>query len=340
MTAELFFGVALTMIAGLMAGNCMLPMKFTRSWKWENTWLVFSVVSLVILPWALGFLLVDHLLEIYRGLRIEKLVLPLLLGAGWGVAQILFGILVNRLGLGVAYAIIVGLGAVFGTLVPLLVQQSAVTIGHAAYFIFSGVVIMLAGVFLTGWGGQLRERASKMAAAVSSSPSKEGYAAAVLLAVVCGIMAPMLNYSFAFGQDIAKEAVRLGSSPLHAGYAVWPVGLTGGSVPNIAYCLHLLQKNGTWKEFQLAKGDSVWAFLMAVLWMGSMALYGMSASYLGAFGTSIGWGLFQIFMIMTATVSGVLTGEWKHAPLRATVLMGVGLVSLTCATVLLALGNR
>ena len=57
-------------------------------------------------------------------------------------------------------------------------------------------------------------------------------------------------------------------------------------------------------------------------------------------GTSVGWALFQIFMIMTATVSGVLTGEWKHAPLLATVLMGVGLVSLTCATVLLALGNR
>ena len=72
----------------------------------------------------------------------------------------------------------------------------------------------------------------------------------------------------------------------------------------------------------------------------SMALYGMSASYLGAFGTSIGWGLFQIFMIMTATVSGVLTSEWKRAPLRATVLMGVGLVCLTGATDLLALGNR
>jgi L-rhamnose-H+ transport protein len=339
-TEELFYGVALTMIAGLMAGNCMLPMKFTRSWKWENIWLVFSVVSLVILPWALGFAFVDHLLEIYRGLGIGKLALPLLLGAGWGVAQILFGISVNRLGLGVAYAIIVGLGAVLGTLVPLLVQHSAVTIGHAAYFIASGVVIMVTGVFFTGWGGQVRERASKVAGAVSNSPSREGYAAAVLLAVVCGIMAPMLNYSFAFGQDIAKEAVRLGVSPLHAGYAVWPIGLAGGFVPNIVYCLYLLRKNGTWKAFQLARGDFFWASLMAVLWMGSMALYGMSASYLGAFGTSIGWGLFQIFMIMTATLSGVLTGEWKRAPRRATALLGVGLMCLTGATILLALGNR
>src|SRR3979411_2946567 len=99
------------MIAGLMAGNCMLPMKFTRSWKWENIWLVFSIVSLVILPWALAFAFVDHPLDIFRGLGMNRLILPMLLGAGWGIAQILFGISVKRLGLGVAYAIIIGLGA-------------------------------------------------------------------------------------------------------------------------------------------------------------------------------------------------------------------------------------
>ena len=211
-------------------------------------------------------------------------------------------------------------------------------------FIFSGVVIMVGGVFFTGWGGQIRERASNAAAAVTSVPSRQGYAAAVLLAVVCGIMAPMLNYSFAFGQDIAKEAVRLGVLRSHAGYAVWPIGLAGGFVPNIAYCLYLLWKNGTWPLFRsagfLVGPDFLWSSLMAVLWMGSMALYGMSASYLGTFGTSVGWGLFQIFMIMTATLSGVLTGEWKRAPRRATALMGVGLACLTGATILLALGNR
>jgi L-rhamnose-H+ transport protein len=77
---------------------------------------------------------------------------------------------------------------------------------------------------------------------------------------------------------------------------------------------------------------------MGVLWMGAFALYGMSATYLGSLGTSIGWGL--IFMIMTATLSGVCTGEWKHAPRLATLLLGLGLTGLTSATVLLALGNK
>lgn len=328
------------MIAGLMSGNCMLPMKFTRTWKWENIWLVFSVVSLVILPWTLAFTLVDHLLNVYRVLGIENLMLPMLLGAGWGIAQILFGISVNRLGLGVAYAIIVGLGAVLGMLVPLFVQQSAAMVGHSAYFIFSGVIIMVAGVFLTGWGGQIRERASNAAVAITSVPTRQGYAAAVVLAVVCGIMAPMLNYSFAFGRGIAREAVRLGVSPLHAGYAVWPIALAGGFVPNILYCIYLLSKNGTWQKFRSLGPDAMWSSLMAVLWMGAFALYGMSAIYLGTFGTSVGWGLFQIFMIMTATLSGVLTGEWRRAPRRATALLGLGLTCLTGATVLLAIANR
>jgi len=338
-TENTLYGVTLTMFAGLMAGNCMLPMKFARSWRWENVWLVFSVVSLVILPWALAIILVNHLLDVYLELTWGQLAVPLLLGAGWGIAQILFGISVNRLGLGVAYAIIIGLGAVLGTLVPLLVQHNAAVTGHAAYFIFSGVVIMVGGVFFTGWGGQIREYASNFAAGTSNVPSRQGYRVAVVLAAICGLMAPMLNYSFAFGQDIAQEAVRMGVPVLHAGYAVWPVALAGGFVPNIAYCLYLLSKNGTWKSFHSPGPDFGWSSLMAVLWMGSMALYGMGASCLGLFGTSVGWGLFQIFMIMTATLSGVLTCEWKRAPRRAIGLLGVGLSCLTAATVLLALGN-
>jgi L-rhamnose-H+ transport protein len=78
---------------------------------------------------------------------------------------------------------------------------------------------------------------------------------------------------------------------------------------------------------------------MGILWMGAFAFYGMSATYLGALGTSVGWGLLQIFMIMTATVAGVLTGEWKDASRCARVLLGSGIAGLTVAIVLLAVGS-
>lgn len=326
-------GISLALVAGLMSGNCMLPMKFSRSWRWENLWLIFSIVSLVILPWALALSLVDRLFETYASLSAVQLAVPFLFGAGWGIAQILFGISVQRLGLGLAYAIIVGLGAMLGTLVPLFVQRGAQVGASALAKILSGVTVMIVGIGLSTWGGHIRERRPQ---GNSKSEPASRYFAAVLLAILCGVMAPMLNYSFAFGQDIAHRAVLLGNPELRAAYAVWPIGLAGGFLPNIAYSLSLLRKHRTWSAFRPASTEALLPILMGVLWMGAFALYGMSAAYLGALGTSIGWGLFQIFMIMTATLSGVWTGEWKGASRSSKALLVSGLGSLTVATVLLA----
>lgn len=333
MGQHLLAAVSLTMLAGVMSGTCMLPMKFVRSWKWENLWLIFSLFSLVVIPWMLAIGLVDRLFETYRALSFRQLAVPMLFGAGWGVAQILFGISVKRLGLGIAYAIIVGLGAVLGTLVPLFAQQRATANDHAMQLIICGVAVMVIGILLTTWGGQIKERAT------SQSASQRPYAAAISVAVLCGLMAPMLNYSFAFGQVIAQIAVRLGNQPVHSPYAVWPIGLAGGFLPNAAYSLWLLSKNRTWPLFRRAPPDLLWSCLMGILWMGAFALYGMSASLLGALGTSIGWGLLQIFMIMTATLAGVMTGEWQQASRSAKLLMGSGMASLTVAIVLLAVGS-
>ena len=57
MSTVVLEGLSLTLLAGLFSGNCMLPMKFARRWQWENVWLVFSIVSLLILPWALALTL-------------------------------------------------------------------------------------------------------------------------------------------------------------------------------------------------------------------------------------------------------------------------------------------
>ncbi len=343
MTSSLPIGIALTLLAGLMSGNCMLPLKFNRRWKYENTWLVFSVVSLVLLPWALALGLVGHLFETYRSLSMFQIAVPFLFGIGWGIAEVLFGISVVRLGLGLAYAIIVGLGALLGTLVPLFVQHRSQVDEKAWIEILAGVAVMIAGIALSTRGGQIRERHAIDGRGPKidlSTPPSNKYLSAILLAILCGVMAPMLNFSFAFGQDIAHQAVRLGNTELHAAYAVWPVGLAGGFLPNIAYSLYLLQKNRTWARFKLDSPDMLLAILMGALWMGAFALYGMSSSYLGSLGTSIGWGLFQIFMIMTATLSGVVTGEWKRAPASSRLLLTSGFACLAVATTLLAMGNQ
>jgi L-rhamnose-H+ transport protein len=334
MAPNLWLGLLLTLVAGLLSGNCMLPMKFVRRWPWENTWLVFSVVSLVILPWALAFVLVNDVGAVYGALPASAFVAPLAFGAGWGIAQVLFGLSIARLGLALGYAIIVGLGAVLGTLVPLFVKNREVIGTGRGALIFSGVAIMVLGIAVSARAGKAREGSGER-------PADGSYATALAIAVLCGLMAPMLNYAFTFGQSIAHEAVRQGASPQAAGYAVWPIALLGGLTPNAGYSVWLLSRNGTWNHFRRAWRPDVWfGCLMGIFWMGAFAIYGVSSVYLGALGTSVGWALFQIFMIMTANLSGVLTGEWKSAPASAKRGLWMGLSLLAAATVVIAAGNR
>jgi L-rhamnose-H+ transport protein len=343
---SLWVGIVLNLVAGLLAGDCMLPLKFIRKWRWENTWLIFSLISLVVLPWILALSLVSHLFQTYAALTASQFATPIIFGAGWGIAQVLFGVSIQRLGLVLAYAIVVGLGTLLGTLVPLFVQHRAQVSRTILVQVLAGIVVMSIGIALSTWAGQIRERPHERTTTKRVNPANarssltSGYLTAVLLAILCGVMAPMLNFSFAFGQAISHQAVLLGNSELRAAYAVWPIGLAGGFLPNVAYSVHLLRRHRSWEMFSLVWPDTFLPILMGVLWMGAFALYGMSSTYLGALGTSIGWGLFQIFMIMTAILSGVWAGEWKSAPRTSILLLALGFACLTTATTLLAMGNH
>lgn len=335
MTPNLWIGLFLTLFAGILSGNCMLPMKFVKRWPWENTWLIFSLFSLVVLPWSLALLLVKDVGSVYSAVPAAGYLAPLLFGAGWGIAQVLFGLSISRLGMALGYAIIIGLGALFGTLVPLFVKNREVVGTGRGALILSGVTVMIVGIAAAAWAGRRREHSG------TPATQKSGYVAALSLAVLCGIMAPMVNYAFAFGQSIAEEAVRQGTSPEAAGYAVWPIALFGGLIPNLAYSIYLLRRNGSWKFFRQPWLPDVWfGILMAVFWMGAVAIYGVASVYLGSLGTSVGWALFQIFMIITANLSGVLTGEWTGAPPAAKRALWTGLLLLAVATIIIAAGNR
>ncbi len=330
-------GVALVLAAGLMSGNCMLPSKFLRAWRWENMWAVFSLVSLVVLPWGLAFGLVHHLPEVYRSLPASQFVVPLAFGMGWGIAQILFGISVDRLGLSLAYAIIIGMGAALGTLVPMIAASGSKLHRGTILAVAMGILLMSVGIAFTAWAGRIRDNVHRKE---GSTLSDKSYRVSIMLAVLCGFLAPMINYSFAFGQQIAGRAMVLGNSGPMAAYAVWPIGLAGGFIPNAGYAVYLLYRRRSLPAFKQGYSDLLLSCAMAVLWMGAIAVYGMSASFLGALGTSIGWGLFQIFMILAANASGLLTGEWKRASGRAHLCLTSGMLLLIAATVFLTVANR
>jgi L-rhamnose-H+ transport protein len=334
---ETSFGVVLAMIGGIMAGNCMVPLKYQRNWRWENTWVVFSLVALVLLPWTLAFYRVPNLSAVYANTRVDNFITPFLFGAGWGVAQVLFGLAVVYIGMALSFAITIGLSAALGTLVPILLQHPRVLVTGHGPVLSLGMVLMLVGVFICSWAGRRREKEQQREAA---GPARRSYAVGVLLAAASGLLAPMLSYALAFGDSLILEALRFHTPRADAPYAVWPIALAGGAVPNLLYALWLIQRKKSWANFRPVWPEILLGAIMGVLWMGSVAIYGTATTLLGIVGASIGWSIYQICIILTANVSGWMAGEWQGISRRSRLALWGGLTLLASATLAITYGSH
>ena len=65
MNAQLGWGIAVVIIAGVVNGSFAVPMKRMPSWRWENSWLMFAISGLVIFPWLIAYGTVPHLASVY-----------------------------------------------------------------------------------------------------------------------------------------------------------------------------------------------------------------------------------------------------------------------------------
>ena len=330
-------GVLIAMLGGFMAGNCMVPLEYLRRWRWENAWVVFSLVALIVVPWTLAFLRVPNLMGVYASVNIGDFAMPFLYGAGWGVAQVLFGLAVLRIGMALSFAITIGLGAALGAMVPILLKHPAVLKTPHGEVLLLGVLLMVAGVIVCCWAGRRREREQQAEAA---DVPKGSFTGGLLMAAAAGLLAPMLNYSLAFGDKFVFEALRHHATTPDAPYAVWPIALAGGAVPNLAYSLWLTVRNKSWGNFFPLWPQVLLGTIMGVLWMGSVAAYGTATTLLGLLGASIGWSIYQISMILTSNISGWIAGEWKGVGMQSKVALWSGLFLLGSATLVITYGNH
>src|SRR6266571_7576040 len=65
MSFAIWTGLAAVVLAGVLQGLFAVPMKYAPRWNYENIWLIFSLVGMVVLPWMLTTATVPHLREVY-----------------------------------------------------------------------------------------------------------------------------------------------------------------------------------------------------------------------------------------------------------------------------------
>ncbi len=329
-------GFALTLLAGSMMGGNLVPLKWAKVWKWENFWFAYSIVSLFIVPFGIAFLFIPHLATVYQSVPFPTLAKPFLYGTLWGIAQLGAGICVHRIGLALTGSILNGLCATFGSLIPLVLQHSDLLSKPSGMLLLAATAVMLIGVTLCGWAGFRREKTQS--STIAARP-KGAYLLVMVIAVVSGLLAALLNIALAFGGDIVQLARLQGAPTAWAVFSVWPLALMGGLLINLAYSIYLLTKNRTWNNFVLKPGEVVYPLLGGSLWMIAIATYSSGTVFLGILGVSIGWALFQITMILAGNLAGIWTGEWRTSSRSIVNANVAGVAVLFVATVMMAAAN-
>jgi L-rhamnose-H+ transport protein len=251
MTPNPALGVFFHWLGGLASGSFYVPYRGVKRWSWETYWLVGGVFSWIIAPWVLAGALTKDLLGVIGVTPGGILFSCYLCGLLWGVGGLTFGLTMRFLGLSLGMAIVMGLCATVGTLVPPIrhgVFVSEVLGTNSGRIILLGIAICLVGIAIAGLAGVYKERSmpvEQQQAAIKEFSLKKGFAVAVLSGVMSAFFAIGLDY----GDPIKATTIQHGTPPLWQGLPVLVVVLLGGFTTNFIWTVILNIRNKTGHEY-------------------------------------------------------------------------------------------
>jgi L-rhamnose-H+ transport protein len=123
MRTDYVTGFLFILTAAAMNGAYAIPMKFMPRWKWENIWLVWTVLSLWALPLVLGWAAVPYPIQVYSKTPWTSLAVMGAMGILWGTGVLLLGMSFPLVGVAVGAAVALGCSAAVGTLLPFSVRM-------------------------------------------------------------------------------------------------------------------------------------------------------------------------------------------------------------------------
>lgn len=214
---ETVLGIILVAAGGLLMGGGGWPIKLMRVFQFEHFWFVGVLSGLVVAPWTITLIAFPHVFEACRDLPVATLVLSNLLALIWGVANILCGLCLLRIGFALTQALVAGLGVCVGVTIPMIFKATGSfrdapdLTSKAGLIVLSGVGVMLIGVVLASLAGFGRDRELKKLQQPSGS-----FLGGLIMCVIAGIASAGLWLAFDYSQGPIVSRV----SMIEAGGAI------------------------------------------------------------------------------------------------------------------------
>jgi L-rhamnose-H+ transport protein len=280
-------------------------------------------------------------LEILRDVSSATVVNVMLYALGWGVGSILFGMGIVRVGMGLGLGISISLLAAVGTVLPLAVNDPQRLWSPEVQRIYLAVGVLIIGIVLCSLAAHRRPEEKPLL-----EREKTSFAAGILCCIACGFLSPMFNLAISEGLPINNVAERHANA-ISASTLLVALIMSAGFLINAGYCLYLLFRNQSWKDFKEPNTKTYWFYgaLMGFLQMAAFLTYSVAASYLDKAtplgGPVLGWPVYTASMIIVGNLVALLRGEWKGSDRITFSLLGTGLAILVAATVFITrLGGK
>lgn len=337
-------GTGLHAIGGISAASCYLPNTLTRRWSWGTFWLVQSLFAWVIMPVIVGWLTVPGFFSILSHAPAKPFWMAFLLGGLYGFGGMSFGKAINYIGYSLTYTLAIGISAVIGTLLPLMIFG-----GLDDFFtkpgggiVLSGMILSVAGVVVCGWAGFKKEKDINAA-----NLGKAGFNMTVglLLTIIAGVLSGVFNLSLEYGKPIADMAAANGAGYFE-GNAKMVVSTSGCFVVNVIWFLIAGIKDGTLKEFLPQEGlpgkvifrNWLWSAFAGTLWCFQFFFYGLGHVKMGSFQFA-SWVLHMSMLIFFSYIVGVLMKEWKNVRFQTYLILIIGLLTLITSFCITSYGS-
>ena len=333
----MWVGLLLVLFAAFLQGTFLLPLALTRKWAWEHGWAAFCLFAMILLNWAIAWVVLPNPVSIYASVPRHDLVALAVFGTGWGVGAVLFGLGMDRLGLTLGYPLIMGLNAAVGALVPLLWLRQADPFSARTLTLAGGIALAIAGIIVCSVAGARRSPGAR-----SQTAPQSAFRTGLLIAVAAGCLCALPNIGMAWGGTAIQRARVMGASATQAGNVVWALFFTLGGLVNLAYCGWLMARRSNLAALAgpESRRNLRLSLITSLMWIGSFYLYGSGAARMGEWGAAVGWPVMTAGSIGVGILWGLWKGDWRGAPPAANRLLVSGLLLILAAVVWLGLANR
>ena len=263
---QVIFGIIFHFIGGFASGSFYIPYKKVKGWAWESLWIVGGIFSWLIVPPLAAWLTIPNFTAIIQATNGQILLLTYFFGLLWGIGGLTYGLGVRYLGVSLGSTIILGLCAVFGSIIPSVYYNffpqagkdtfSMLLHSHWGQLVLLGISLTVVGIIICGKAGTMKEKELTEGKADVEDNKDYRFGLGIAVAIVSGVLSACFNFGIEAGKTMADTANTVWKLAhpgqgefLFQNNVVYIVILWGGLTTNFIWCMILNARNKTFGDY-------------------------------------------------------------------------------------------